>query len=69
MVEKKQVGARHGKSYGRCMKCNEEFKLRRNTKHNKSKIIKAVCRDCGGVGIVRKEKEKGEKEGEEGKSS
>jgi len=69
MAEKKQIGPRHGKSYGRCMKCNEEFKLRRNTKHSRNKVIKAMCSKCGGVGVVRKEEKGEEKKGEESKSS
>lgn len=37
---------RHGKSKGICMKCNNEYKLKRNTKHNKNKLIKGICPDC-----------------------
>jgi hypothetical protein len=45
MVEKKvkKVGARHGKSKGRCIKCDKEFLLKRVTKHSSTKVIKADC--------------------------
>jgi hypothetical protein len=35
-----------GKSYGLCVKCNKEFKLKRKTKHNKDKRPKGICKDC-----------------------
>jgi uncharacterized C2H2 Zn-finger protein len=47
--EKKNVGARHGKSYAKCLKCGVQFKLRKNTKHSSRKVIKAVCPKCSGV--------------------
>ena len=37
---------RHGKSVGKCIKCGAEFKLKRNTKHNKTKLIQGICSQC-----------------------
>ena len=51
MVDKK-VNPRHGKSFGVCLKCNAQFKLRRNTKHSSKKIIKAVCAECSKPGVI-----------------
>jgi hypothetical protein len=48
MVVQKKVNVRHGKSFGVCLKCGVQFKLRRNTKHSKQKVIKAVCSKCSG---------------------
>jgi len=36
-----------GMSYGVCMKCKREFKLKRKTKHSKKKHPQGVCPECG----------------------
>lgn len=46
----KKIVAHHGKSYGICVKCNKEFKLKRKTKHNWEKKPKGICPACGTKG-------------------
>jgi len=47
----KTIGSkpRHGKGYAICIKCGTRFKLRRNTKHNSNKTIKAICSKCSEI--------------------
>lgn len=47
-----------GKSYGLCVKCNKEFKLKRKTKHNKNKKPKGICKECAKNQIAIKQMEK-----------
>ena len=60
MVEKaKKVGARHGKSLGKCMKCGAEFSLRKHTKHRAGLVVRnAICRSCNEKIIKNLKKEK-----------
>lgn len=51
--EKADKGVRAGKSFGVCTVCGQKFKLKKKSKHNKEKIIKALCSICG----VDKEKQ------------
>lgn len=45
--EDKGSTPRHGKSMGECMKCRGTFKLKRNTKHSKTRLVKGICPQCG----------------------
>jgi len=36
-----------GKSFGKCIKCNKKFKLKRKTKHKSYKVIRGICSECG----------------------
>lgn len=53
MAEEKKTGhnpskPRHGKSMGICIKCNNSYKLKRNTKHSHFKVIRGLCPTCAG---------------------
>ena len=47
---------------GKCYKCNKEFKLKHQTKHNKHKITIGVCDECAKKDRQASEEKKKKKE-------